>query len=179
MTFTAAPYARSVTTARTRAHLRGQVHPGLMSTMVVAVVLGILGMHGFDPHGVTGHSSHTGPTASTTHTSHAGHAASFMGEAAMATSVHLSLPATAERAVASAFEPGDASGTGGMDAMVMLCVAMLAGAAAGLLVLALRRGALARVRRFDLLLGGAQGVPTPLRVGTGPPALWRFSVIRC
>ena len=63
--------------------------------------------------------------------------------------------------------------------MVMLCVAMLAGAAAGLLVLALRSGALVRVRRFGLLLGGASAVPAPLRFGTGPPALWRFSVIRC
>lgn len=162
MTFTAAPYDRGVTTARTRAHLRGRVQPGLMATMVVAVVLGILGMHGFDAHGVTGHGSHTGPTVSTGHPGHPGHVVT-----------------TAGRAVSVAFEPGGPSDPGGTDAMVMLCVAMLAGAAAGLLVLALRRGALARVRHVDLLRAGAPAVPAPMPVGTGPPAPWRFSVIRC
>ncbi len=63
--------------------------------------------------------------------------------------------------------------------MVMLCVAMLfAAAAVVLLTLRLVRFA----HRAPLSLRPLFRVPTfpaNARVGTGPPAVWEFSVVRC
>ena len=64
--------------------------------------------------------------------------------------------------------------------MVMLCAAMLAGAAVALLALLVRRGRLPKVWAVLQRAGRAwRPEPRVLRVGTGPPSVWRFSVIRC
>lgn len=177
MSSTTPPYDRSVTSARTRADVGRQVRPRPLATLAVAVVLGILGMHGFDAHGltgmtgmvgVTGHHSHSTPAiAGATHTTHVDspRAAVSMDEAAVEPGASV--------------DTGGTGGTGGMDAMAMLCVAMLAGAAAGLLLLALRRRQTARLRLFLPRRGGTPALPARLRVGTGPPPVWSFSVIRC
>lgn len=151
---------------------------GLLAGVVVALVLGILGMHGFDAHGVTMH----GPV-----TPAAGAAAAMtMG---MAHDDHVTAASGAahsgsDAAPSPASHPDDqASGMGdlgGMGAMALMCVAMLAGAAVALLVLLTRRGRLPKVWAvLDAAGRRRAAVPAVLRVGTGPPAVWRFSIIRC
>jgi hypothetical protein len=63
--------------------------------------------------------------------------------------------------------------------MVMLCAAMLVGvAASALLTLRLRRSAETALRGLRRLHHIVQAlVPAP--VGTGPPNVWEFSVVRC
>lgn len=175
---TGAPYDRNVTTFRTRPLRGGRVRPALLAPVVVAIVLGILGMHGIDAHGVNSHGSMTHPDAANPAT------------AVMADHKHVAVHSadapsggnTSSGDVAG-HPSGHVAGTEGMGdvgGMVMLCVAMLAGAALALLTLLVRRGRLPDVWP---VLGPAGRVRTPvlavLRVGTGPPVVWRFSVIRC
>ena len=57
---------------------------------------------------------------------------------------------------------------------------LLAGAAVALLVVLVRRGRLPKVWAVLEPAGRVRPVvPAVLRVGAGPPAVWRFSVIRC
>jgi uncharacterized iron-regulated membrane protein len=75
---------------------------------------------------------------------------------------------------------GQSGGMNGMGGMVMVCVAMLAGAAVALLAVLARRARLPRVWAILAPAGRVRvAVPAVLRVGAGPPTVWRFSVIRC
>jgi hypothetical protein len=63
--------------------------------------------------------------------------------------------------------------------MLMLCAAMLlVAAASALLAVRLRRLASAGGFSIDRLLPGTAWL-LPARVGTGPPYVWEFSVVRC
>lgn len=154
------PYDRSVTSSPRIRHRR-RVRPGLLATMVVAIVLGVLGMHGIDGHGVSlqGPMAHAADADTSTAPAMAGHDTA-LGAAVTSNDVH---PA------------GD-----GMGGTVMVCVAMLAGAAMVLLAVLVRRGRLPKVWAVLEPAGRVRRVvPVVLRSGTGPPAVWRFSVIRC
>ena len=158
-----------MTSPRPRTPIR--VRPGLLAPVVVTIVLGILGMHGVDAHGVNMHGAMAHAAAATSSRSvmpvHGPVAAA--GEDQHATS-------HSERGVAGQ-SSSDAGGTGGM---VMLCVAMLAGAAAAVLGLLVRRGRLPKVWAvLQLAQRSGRTMSHVLRVGTGPPSVWRFSVIRC
>ena len=158
-----------VTMLRTRPQTPVRVRPGLLAPAVVAIVVSILGMHGVDAHGATMHGTMT-------------HA-----EAATSTVVAVHDDGTVERADAHSTPHSETSATdhnsgdaGGMGSMVMLCVAMLAGAAATLLALLVRRGR--RPKVWAVLQPARRGwhpAPHVWRIGTGPPSVWRFSVIRC
>lgn len=163
-----------VTLPRTLPRTPGRVRPALLAPAVVAIVLGILGMHGIDAHGVTMHGA----------VAHA--------EAAPSTATSMGMPVHDPDSVegggahstphpetsAAGHNSGDAGGMGGMG---MLCVAMLAGAAAALLAFLVRRGS--RPKVWAVLKPARRGwhpaPPHVWRIGTGPPSVWRFSVIRC
>lgn len=167
---TGAPYDRSVTSLRVGPLLGGRVRPGLLAPVVVAIVLGILGMHGIDAHGVNLHGS-------TTRAAAAPATAVMADHGPVAVDSHHALSAGTPSSDAPGHPAGHAGGTGGV---VMLCVAMLAGAALALLTLLVRRGRLPKVWAILDPAGRARtAVPAVVRVGTGPPAVWRFSVIRC
>lgn len=162
-----------MTSVRIRLLLGGRPRPVVLAPVVVALVLGILGMHGIDAHGVNLHGPVThADTATPTGAVMAGHAPS-VSAAVASNDAH---PA-GEATHASSRSDDQTGGTGGS---VMLCVAMLAGVAVALLTLLVRRGRLPQVWA-DLDPAGRLRVVVPavLRVGTGPPAVWRFSVIRC
>jgi hypothetical protein len=146
------------------------VRPALLVPAVVAIVLGILGMHGFDTHGVTMHGAMAHAEAGTS-------AASVMPGHD---------PLAAERGDAHSTAHPGTSATGhaggeavGMSGLVMLCVAMLAGAAAALLSRLVRRSRLPKVWAVQQPAGRVSPEPLVLRVGTGPPSAWSYSVIRC
>ena len=135
--------------------------------VVAALVLGILGMHGLSQHGAT---AHAGPQV-----------------AAVAADPHASHPAPDHTPIAAGAASDSRAPTLGASPsdhgsgadMVMLCAAMLLAAAIGvLIVLRLLRV----VHRAPLSLVPAVRVPTfsaTARAGTGPPAVWEFSVVRC
>lgn len=165
---TGAPYDPKVTSLRPRTLLR--VRPGLLAPAVVVIVLGILGMHGVDPHAVNMHGTAAHDEAATPSSS------VMLGHEPVA-AARDDAHSTTHSATSSA---GQSSGdAGGMSIMMMVCVAILAGAAT-LLVLLVRRG---RLPKVWAVLQPARRVWRPdtrvLRVGTGPPSVWRFSVIRC
>lgn len=171
---TGGPYDRSVTRARVRPLFGGRVRPGLLAPVVAAIVLGILGMHGIDAHGVHRHGAladarAAAPSAPVERV----HASVALEHGA----AHLPGRPGTDASAPAGGDAGDASGMGGM---VMLCGAMLAGAAIALLAVLVRRGRLPRV--WAVLHAAARPravLPAVLRTGTGPPAVWRFSVIRC
>ena len=138
--------------------------------VIGAIVLGILGMHGLSQHASMPGRSNLQPIAATgVSDAHAAHAS--MSHAATA------MPATATGDSGAKGTAGDQGGSVGDKAM--LCAAMLLAAAAGvLLVLRLRR-----LSRGTLLaitqLPRAVTALVSSRLGTGPPAVWEFSVIRC
>ena len=155
------------------------MRPGLLAPVVVAIVLGILGMHGIDAHGVNLQSpmTHAAHAATPTAPVMAGHDPATPGPTVTSDDVHSAGEVTSSR---SSESDGPTNGTGGMGGMVMLCVAMLAGATAALLAVLVRRGRLPRVWAVLKSPGRMRPVvPAVLRIGTGPPAVWRFSVIRC
>ncbi|VXB27338.1 DUF6153 family protein [Nocardioides sp. AX2bis] len=146
--------------------------PGLLVAVVVSIVLGILGMHALSTHGVMGEADH------------GGHATMDGG----ATSADMPGAATiidpgADPVLEPAAGVSDGSGEGGghdMGGMVMLCAAMLAATAAALLLLAAL--GTRRTPRFWALLPTAATSTTrwvTSRLGTGPPPVWEFSVVRC
>ena len=176
---TGAPYDRSVTTLRVQPPRGGRVRPGPMAPVVVAIVLGILGMHGISAHGANLPGSLPGAVA-------AAPAAAVMADhrpvAVHGTDAHPTGNASSgDVAGHPAGHPaGHAEDAEGMGGMLMMCVAMLAGAAVALLTLLVRRGRLPEV--WAVLRPGGRlrvAVPAVLRVGAGPPPVWRFSVIRC
>jgi hypothetical protein len=137
-----------------------------LSAVVAAIVLGILGMHGLahDPMSMSG-ASHS---------------------AAVATVVD----STGHDMTTTVIDPVSASTPGGtvaevpapahsMGDMVMLCAAMLLAVAVGiLLALRLRQ----RAPSVPISLRPRppnHAFPVTARIGIGPPAVWRFSVVRC
>lgn len=171
---TGAPYDRSVTSVR-RLLLRGRVRPGFLAPVVVAIVLGILGMHGIDAHSVNLHGPVTHADAATPAGAvTAGHHPAAVGAAVTSNEAH-----SGGEATPSASSQSDGQ-TGGTSGSVMVCVAMLAGAAVALLALLVRRGRLPKMWAVLDPAGRLRAVvPAGMRVATGPPAAWRFSVIRC
>ena len=135
--------------------------------VVGALVLGILGMHGLHQHGATTPGSQ--PVASVSADPHAHHPAPDHTPIATDTAGISSAPV-----VGSLSDDRESAGD-----MVMLCVAMLLAAAVGVL-LGLRLRLIAH--RAPLSLMPVVRVPTfpaTARAGTGPPAAWKFSVVRC
>ena len=63
--------------------------------------------------------------------------------------------------------------------MVMLCFAMLAATAGALLLLLLGLHRKPRVRAHRLVVLTTVTRWVTARLGTGPPYVWQFSVIRC
>ena len=144
---------------------RSRSRPTLLTLAVIAVALGILGMHGLGAHGVTpgvaappgiaapvaAHGVEDASGAHAGHVRHVGH----------------------ER-------PSPVEHEDGSSGMLMLCVAMLAGSAAALVVALVAR---ARPTRPWAVLAPAPPPWLPrrlvLEIGTGPPSVWSFSVIRC
>ena len=158
-----------VTMVRTRPRTPVRVRPALLAPAVVAIVLGVLGMHGVDAHGVNMHGTMTHAEAATS-TVTAVHDPGAVQHGGAHSTPHSETSATGHSS-------GDAGGMGGT---VMLCVAMLAGAAATLLALLVRRGR--RPKVWAVLQPPRRGwhpAPHTWRLGTGPPSVWRFSVIRC
>lgn len=162
-----------MTSVRIRLLLGGRPRPVVLAPVVVALVLGILGMHGIDAHGVNLHGPVThADTATPTGAVMAGHAPS-VSAAVASNDAH---PA-GEATHASSQSDDQAGSLGGS---VMLCVAMLAGAAAALLALLVRRGRLPKVWAVLDPAGRLRAVvPAVVQVGAGPPDVWKFSVIRC
>lgn len=142
--------------------------PALLTAAVASIVLGIIGMHALSTHGVTGmsvtdHDTMTSPTS--------GAHGDMSGGPVMS-------PATGEHAGMSSTAPDDGGGHS-MGSMVMLCFAMLAATAGALLLLLLG------LRHIPRVWAHRTAVPTTVirwvtaRLGTGPPYVWSFSVIRC
>ena len=144
---------------------------------VLVIVLGILGMHALSHPGTAREPAPTVATASATDMTGA--------MSADAGHPHARHQAEAARRSAPAHDThgtgrGDAGGTGhSLGDMVMLCVAMLAAAATLLALLAFLR----RVPRLWAVLRPAVTHFCPTSwlapMGTGPPSVWQFSVIRC
>ena len=140
--------------------------PALLAAAVVSIVLGIIGMHALNTHGVMGNTDHamTSPATSPMTGAHAD------------TSVGMS--AGPETGSPAGSVPDGGNGPG-MGSMVMLCFAMLAATAGAFLVLLLG------VRRMPRVWAHLDAAPTTVtgwvtaRLGTGPPPVWEFSVIRC
>lgn len=135
-------------------------HRAVLAALVAALVVGILGMHALTLHG-TSSEAYAAPAAA--HGDHAAGHGDTHGSAAGA-------PA------GSAPEEGSGHHAGHL---LVLCAAMLAGAA--LLLLA---GLLVRVMRPVRLLGAFAPLAPTAAVrswvrATGPPSAWQFSVIRC
>lgn len=139
--------------------------------LVLAIVLGILGMHALMSH--AGHGGQdTASMAGIGDMSGMGHS---MTVEAAATTGH------AEHAGQVVL--GSAADTHGMSAGFMVCALMVAG---GLVVALARRRGLALLLRRSLVVGSGavareprgRGWWPPPGVGP-PPAVWRFSVVRC
>lgn len=153
-----------------------------LAALVAALVLGILGMHALANHGTPSAvaAAATAPGDPMTDTSSDALAMTSMATGAShdghdhAAAAHSS-PASAVEGAAPASSGQHTHDTSGM---VMLCVVMLAAAALTLLALLVVR----RLRR--LLPAAFEPIPPPSRTmrwvrGTGPPPVWRFSVVRC
>lgn len=151
----------------------GRVLPALLTAAVAAIVLGIIGMHALSNHGVMGttdHSTMTSPVTSLLDGAHGDtHGSTATG------------PVTSPTTGAHAGMPAGPDGGDGhnLGSMVMLCFAMLAAAAGALLLLflGLRRKPRIRAHRPGALTTVTKWVTA--RLGTGPPYVWNFSVIRC
>lgn len=177
---TGAPYDRGVTSSRIRPRSGGWTRPALLAPVVVAVVLGILGMHGIGVHGVNLHgpTTHAAHPASPTAPVMAGQdTTADVGAAVTSNHGHAAGEATS---IASDQPDGQTGGTNDRGEMAMFCVAMLAGAAAALLAVLVRCGRLPQLWAVLPPAGRVQPLELAvLRVGAGPPPVWRFSVMRC
>lgn len=153
----------------TRTRTTGRILPALLAAVVVSLVLGIVGMHALNTHGLMGGAGHAAmdiPSATTAHLSESHEPPADVDHAAGAASA-------TPRVVAG----GD---TGhGLGHMMTLCVAMIALGAGTLLL------ALLALRRLPRRWAHLPTTPTalvkrfPVRLATGPPPVWEFSVIRC
>jgi len=139
--------------------------PTLLAAAVVSIVLGIVGMHALNTHGVLSNTDHATMTSPMTGT-----------QADMSAGPATSHPAGVTATVSTTVPDG---GNGhNMGSMVMLCLAMLAATAGALLLLTVG------LRRMPRVWAHLPTAPTTVtrwvtaRLGTGPPSVWRFSVIR-
>ncbi len=154
-----------MTTMRPTTSPASRAVPALLAAVVASIVLGIVGMHALSAHGITGMDMGTTDRSAMTE-AHGDMSANT------ATSETGGLPALVTASV-------PAGGKGHMVDMVMLCIAMLAAAAGALLALLLG------LRRRTRVWAHAPTVPATVtrwvsaRLGTGPPYVWQFSVIRC
>jgi hypothetical protein len=139
--------------------------------VVGALVLGILGMHGLGGHGAATHGN-LPPVAAVTVDPHAGHAAPDRSTVTTGTIGTPLLPA--DGGLSSS--PDD---HGSSRDVVMLCAAMVLAGAVGVL-LALRLQPFGRLAPLHLRAPvRGSTLPATARQGTGPPAVWEFSVVRC
>lgn len=144
--------------------------PALLTAAVVSIVLGIIGMHALSTHGVMGttdHSTMTSPVTSPMTGAHDDMSAGPLTGAAR------------EADAGMASTAPDSGDRHHMGSMVMLCVSMLAAAAGALLLLflGLRRKPRVWAHRLAVPITVTRWVTA--RLGTGPPYVWNFSVIRC
>jgi hypothetical protein len=156
-----------MTTTATRTRTTGML-PALWAGVVVSLVLGIVGLHVLNTYGLLGGASH---------------AAMDMPSAAAHMSGTHDGPADVDRTAGTTIAAPSVVAVGdpghGLGHTMMLCVVMIA-LGAGTLLLALR--GLRRVPRRWVHL---PTMPTALsksftmRLGTGPPPVWEFSIIRC
>jgi hypothetical protein len=147
--------------------------PAVLGAFVASIVLGIIGMHALSTHGVMGttdHSTMTSPVAAPVAAAHGD--MSGASNASLTKAVHAGVSSTAPT------KKGDGHNLG---SMVMLCFAMLAATAGALLLLLLLLG----LQRAPRVWAHRPTAPTTVtkwvtaRLGTGPPYVWQFSVIRC
>lgn len=139
----------------------GKALPGLLAAAIVAIVLGIVGMHALNTHGVAGATDHA--------------MTSSMAGAHADMSADMSAGPESGSPTGSVPDGGDGHNLSGM---VMLCLAMLAATAGALLLLRLGVRRMPRVwAHLPAPISVTRWVTT--RLGTGPPPLWEFSVIRC
>jgi hypothetical protein len=140
--------------------------PALLAAAVVSIVLGIVGMHALNTHDVMNNTDHATMTSSMTG-----------AHADMSAGPVTTDPAGVTATVSTTVPDG---GNGhNMGSIVMLCLAMLAATAGALLLLTLG------LRRMPRVWAHLPTAPTTVtrwvtaRLGTGPPPVWKFSVIRC
>ena len=157
----------------TRAGLRASA---LLVPAVLAVVLGILGMHGLSTHGATAATAVGAPLVDAAPAAAAEDATGHpIDHAAGHPTGHSSVHPTSHSS-----GHADQHGHGGAESAAMLCVAMLVGAAAAVVTLLVRRSWPAPTRAAQAPWARlSHPRPARLRIGTGPPVAWRFSVVRC
>ncbi|MCW2833696.1 MAG: hypothetical protein JWN68_1649 [Nocardioides sp.] len=146
--------------------------PALLTAAVAFIVLGIIGMHALSTHGVmsmgiTGHSTMTTPVGS-----------HMTGEHGDAHGDPVTSSAAGSHAGMSSTAPDGGDGHS-LGSMVMLCFAMLAATAGALLLLLLGLRHIPRVWAHRPTAPATATRWVTARLGTGPPYVWNFSVIRC
>lgn len=152
-----------------------QARIALLPACLVAIIVGILGMHVFNQHGAM-------PDRNTVH--HAADAVTAERLTAQADAAAAAGPASHDETTTlltpdtSAVPRVNDSGRSTSD-MVMLCAAMLLGVAGSVLLAVRLRRIFAGVGLDVGRLRPVIASLIPARVGTGPPYLWEFSVIRC
>lgn len=138
---------------------------------VLAVLFGILGMHALNSHGAMGSPASAG----------AGHQMSSMS--AMADTVGDMVIATAGEQAAQLGAPlaavisDPSDGDHGPAGMLMLCLAMLVAVAIALGVVGRSGGPFRWLPSFHT--SKAVRWPNAVVRDSGPPSVWKFSVIRC
>lgn len=148
--------------------------PALLTAAVVSIILGIIGMHALSTHGVTG----IGTTDHSTMTSAASPMVGPHGDTHGGMSADPAGHAAEVRAGMSSTGPVGGDGHG-LGSMVMLCFAMLAATAGALLLVLLGLRRKPRVWAYRLAAPTTVTRWVTARLGTGPPSVWNFSVIRC
>ena len=137
-----------------------------LSAVVAAIVLGILGMHGLahNPMQMTGasHSATVGVSVEAT-----GHSMATMALVPASAS-------SSEGAVVEIPAPFNSMGD-----MVMLCAVMLLVIAAGILLALRLKQHIPSIPISIRPRPGNNTFPVTARAGTGLPAEWEFSVVRC
>lgn len=143
--------------------------PALLTAFVASIVLGIIGMHALSTHGVTRTTDHPTMTSAVSSPMTGAHEG-------MSTSPVTSANAGEHAGLPAVPDGGDGHSLG---SMVMLCFAMLAATAGALLLLLLGvcRKPRAWAHRLHVPTTVTRWATAPL--GTGPPYVWNFSVIRC
>jgi hypothetical protein len=137
----------------------------LVSGCLAGVVLGILGMHAFVQHC---------PDELHSPTAVASSVVGFVADAGPVLASHATARADATGHAAAVGAPEN----GSLCDTLVLCAFLVLGAGAGL-VLALRpRAGLTATRWLSRLQAGLPRAPVT-RLGTGPPSVWEFAVIRC
>lgn len=145
--------------------------PALLAAVVVSVVLGIIGMHALSTHGVMGTTDHSAMTSPVTSSPMPGAHDDMSGDP-------LTSAVAGAHAGMSSMAPQEGHGHS-LGSMVMLCFAMLAATAGALLLLLLGLRLQPRVWAHRPAVSTTVTQWVTARLGTGPPYVWQFSVIRC